>query len=349
VIERVIVTTAPSHSTKRSSGGKKTNSKGRESSSKKAMREPSVSSKSLTQYVNHPIQQHQPVQVPNHQASNQGFNGGRGGLPPPGPQGPVLNPQQLSLQQLQDMAMRQQNQIEAQQQMLVAKEQRLKYLRQQDFKQNQMAAEYERLRRLREKVEAQEMKLRKLRALRGQGSNAQRNPAAPTSVSADLEAIRSLFTEKEKELGLAVRKVEDLTRQLDDLRNGRVNNHFPPQMVELERLRRELAYRKQLNEQQNNMISQQRDQLSRGHEEIAKMDNRILELQERLTKKRMMNQQLANQISAATSAKQAQLRAIQQGMMNRLVTYLSDLLLRKLLVLFSINGILDVEKVLFLR
>ena len=167
------------------------------------------------------------------------------------------------------------------------------------------------------------MKLRKLRALRGQGSNAQRNPAAPTSVSADLEAIRSLFTEKEKELGLAVRKVEDLTHQLDDLRNGRVNTHFPPQMVELERLRRELAYRKQLNEQQNNMIAQQRDQLSRGHEEIAKMDNRILELQERLTKKRMMNQQLANQISAATSAKQAQLRAIQQGMMNRLVTSLT--------------------------
>ena len=32
-----------------------------------------------------------------------------------------------------------------------------------------------------------------------------------------------------------------------------------------------------------------------------------------------MNQQLANQISAATSAKQAQLRAIQQGMMNRYV------------------------------
>ena len=68
--------------------------------------------------------------------------------------GQVVNPQQnnLSLGQLQDMAMRQGNQIEAQQQMLVAKEQRLKYLRQQDFKQNQMAAEYERLRRLREKV-----------------------------------------------------------------------------------------------------------------------------------------------------------------------------------------------------
>ena len=69
----------------------------------------------------------------------------------PGPGGPP-NPNQLTQSQLQDMAMRQQHQIEAQQQMLVAKEQRLKYLRQQDFKQNQMAAEYERLRRLREKV-----------------------------------------------------------------------------------------------------------------------------------------------------------------------------------------------------
>ena len=102
------------------------------------------------------------------------------------------------------------------------------------------------------------MKLRKLRALRGQGNNVQQQPRpTSTSVSTDLEAIRSLFTEKEKELGLAVRKVDELTHQLDDLRNGRVSNHFPPQMVELERLRRELAYRKQLNEQQNNMISQQ--------------------------------------------------------------------------------------------
>ena len=46
------------------------------------------------------------------------------------------------------------------------------------------------------------MKLRKLRALRGQGSNVQQRPAAPTSVSADLDAIRGLFTEKEKELGM---------------------------------------------------------------------------------------------------------------------------------------------------
>ena len=132
-------------------------------------------------------------------------------------------------------------------------------------------------------MEAQEMKLRKLRALRGNsdGGSMQRQLQMPASVSADLDSIRALFTDKEKELTLAVRKVDDLTHQLEDLRNGRVSNHYPPQMVELERLRRELAYRKQLNEQQNNMIAQQSDQLSRGHEEIAKMDNRIMELQDR--------------------------------------------------------------------
>ena len=89
------------------------------------------------------------------------------------------------------------------------------------------------------------------------------------------------------------------------------------QVVELERLRRELAYRKQLHEQQNAMISQQRAQLGMGQEEMMKIDNRILELQERLARKRMMNQQLASQINAATTAKQAQLRAIQQGMANK--------------------------------
>ena len=38
----------------------------------------------------------------------------------------------------------------------------------------------------------------------------------------------------------------------------------PTQVVELEKLRRELAYRRQLNEQQNNMIAQQRAQLTMG-------------------------------------------------------------------------------------
>lgn len=37
----------------------------------------------------------------------------------------------------------------------------------------------------------------------------------------DLDSIRALFSEKEKELSLAVAKVEALTRQLEDLRRDR--------------------------------------------------------------------------------------------------------------------------------
>ena len=65
------------------------------------------------------------------------------------------------------MAARQQQQIDSQQQMLVAKEQRLKYLKQQEARQQQAAGESERLARLREHVKQQEHTLQKLRSLRG--------------------------------------------------------------------------------------------------------------------------------------------------------------------------------------
>ena len=59
-----------------------------------------------------------------------------------------MNLQQgLSVEQLREMAARQQQQIEMQQQQLVAKEQRLKYLKQQEYQHHQMASEYDRLRR----------------------------------------------------------------------------------------------------------------------------------------------------------------------------------------------------------
>lgn len=77
---------------------------------------------------------------------------------------------ELTVGELRDMASRQQQQIETQQQLLVAREQRLKYLKQQESRAAAVAAEAERLRRLRERVEAQEAKLRRLRALRGQVS-----------------------------------------------------------------------------------------------------------------------------------------------------------------------------------
>ena len=59
-----------------------------------------------------------------------------------------------------------------------------------------------------------------------------------------MEKIKALFNEKEKELSLAVAKVEDLTRQLDDLRTGRngdVSTINTTTSVELEKLRNEIA------------------------------------------------------------------------------------------------------------
>jgi len=83
----------------------------------------------------------------------------------------------------------------------------------------------------------------------------------PSSVASDLDCIRALFNEKEKELSLAVAKVEELTRQLEELRGrqnapagggsaGSIggsltgatsNGHLvTPASAELEKLRREL-------------------------------------------------------------------------------------------------------------
>lgn len=82
---------------------------------------------------------------------------------------------QLTLSELREMACRQQAQIESQHQLLAAKEQRLRYLKEQEARQQRVQAESERLKRLRDRVDAQEMKLRKLRALRGQVDQQKQN------------------------------------------------------------------------------------------------------------------------------------------------------------------------------
>lgn len=66
------------------------------------------------------------------------------------------------------MALRQQQQIDTQHQLLAAKQHRLRFLKAQEARGTNCASECERLRRLRERVETQESKLRRLRALRGQ-------------------------------------------------------------------------------------------------------------------------------------------------------------------------------------
>ncbi|XP_044747799.1 apoptosis-stimulating of p53 protein 2 isoform X2 [Coccinella septempunctata] len=211
---------------------------------------------------------------------------------------PLPDGVQLTLSELREMACRQQSQIDSQHQLLAAKEQRLRYLKEQEARQQRVQAESERLRRLRDRVDAQELKLRKLRALRGQVDHQKQNNLSLTS---DLDSIRALFNEKEKELSLAVAKVEELTRQLEELKRGRSSRDQPPaSALELDKLRRELMYRNKLNEQQNLRLNQQREALTARQEEMSAIDKRISELQERLHRKRLLNQQLANQISAAS-------------------------------------------------
>uniref|UniRef100_A0A2M4BC25 Putative apoptosis-stimulating of p53 protein 2 isoform x2 n=1 Tax=Anopheles marajoara TaxID=58244 RepID=A0A2M4BC25_9DIPT len=200
------------------------------------------------------------------------------------------------------MAMRQQQQIDTQQQMLAAKEQRLRFLKTQESRAAVTVAETERLHRLRERVEAQESKLRRLRALRGQ---VDLQKTYNVTLGNDLDSIRALFSEKEKELTLAVAKVEALTRQLEDLRRNRrgglgshgfiaqnsPNGVVSPAAKELEKLRLELQYRNQLSLQQNARLNMQREVLQQRQMELHSVDKRIVELQSRIHKKRNLNVQ----------------------------------------------------------
>ncbi|XP_052126750.1 apoptosis-stimulating of p53 protein 1 [Frankliniella occidentalis] len=74
-----------------------------------------------------------------------------------------------------------------------------------------------------------------------------------------------------------------------------------PASIELDKLRRELMYRNKLSDQQNLQINQQRETLCQKQEEVNEIDRRISELQERLHRKRLLNQQLANQITVANN------------------------------------------------
>ncbi|XP_011258627.1 putative uncharacterized protein DDB_G0271606 isoform X2 [Camponotus floridanus] len=215
----------------------------------------------------------------------------------------------LVLSELESMAARQQREIAQQRRLLEQKEARLAVLRG-----AQEPAQQDRLARLRHKLDQQQSKLNRLRLLRSQTDQSRVNNATLTS---DLDCIRALFNEKEKELSLAVAKVEELTRQLEELRGrqnapagggsaGNVggglagatgNGHLAtPASAELEKLRRELMYRNKMNEQQNQMVSQQRQALAQRQAEMASIDARIAQLQSRLQRKRALNQRLAHQL-----------------------------------------------------
>ncbi|KAK0130935.1 Apoptosis-stimulating of p53 protein 1 [Merluccius polli] len=198
---------------------------------------------------------------------------------------------ELTLSELQEMASRQQQQIEAQQQMLVAKEQRLRYLKQQESRQQQSASEGEKLQRLKERVESQEAKLKKIRAMRGQVDYSK---VINGNLSAEIEQVSSLFQEKQSELQTAVLRVEQLSLQLEELRRGKLNGLQAPlggpvtgtAALELRKLYQELQIRNKLNQEQNSKLQQQKELLNKRNIEVSLMDKRISELRQRLHKKK---------------------------------------------------------------
>ncbi|KAG1964249.1 apoptosis-stimulating of p53 protein [Pimephales promelas] len=211
----------------------------------------------------------------------------------------VGNPRvELTLSELQEMATRQQQQIEAQQQMLVAKEQRLRYLKQQERRQQQAVSETEKLQRLKERVESQEAKLKKIRAMRGQVDYSK---VINGNLSAEIEHISGLFQEKQAELQSAVSRVDQLSQQLEDLRRGKLNGlqTLGGQVtgnaaLELRKLYQELQIRNKLNQEQNSKLQQQKELLNKRNMEVTLMDKRINELRDRLYKRKAEARQKEN-------------------------------------------------------
>ncbi|KAE8600394.1 hypothetical protein XENTR_v10013232, partial [Xenopus tropicalis] len=236
------------------------------------------------QRVHDPNAKRNGVKMPSERRMENGVNGPR---------------MDMTLAELQEMAARQQQQIETQQRMLATKEQRLKYLKQQEQRQQQQANEQEKLKRLRDIAENQEAKLKKVRALKG---HVERKRISNGRLVEEIEQMSNLFQQKQKELTAAVSKVEELSRQLEMLKNGRIEGYHDNQAAvsELDRLYKELQLRNKLNQEQNAKLQQQRDNLNKRNAEVATMDKRVNELRERLWKKKVALQQKENVPVSAT-------------------------------------------------
>ncbi|KAL0964444.1 hypothetical protein UPYG_G00323940 [Umbra pygmaea] len=199
----------------------------------------------------------------------------------------------MTLAELQEMAARQQQQIETQQKLLTSKEQRLRILRQREQQQQQQASEQEKLQRLRANVENQETRLKRVRALKGQ---VEQKRISNGKLVEEIDHMSSLFQQKEKELVAAVSKVEELSRQLEMLKNGKMEAFHDNEstVAELDRLYKELQMRNKLNKEQNAKLQHQRESLNKRNLEVANMDKRVSELRDRLWKKKAALQQKEN-------------------------------------------------------
>uniref|UniRef100_A0A8C1PXC9 Tumor protein p53 binding protein, 2b n=1 Tax=Cyprinus carpio TaxID=7962 RepID=A0A8C1PXC9_CYPCA len=174
-------------------------------------------------------------------------------------------------------------------------EQRMRFLKLQDQRQQQQqVSEQDKLRLLRENAENQEAKLRRVRALKGQ---VEQKRISNSKLVEEVEQMNGLFQQKQRELVVAVSRVEELSRQLDMLRGSKMDvphEAGPSSSGELERLYKELQLRNKLNQEQSAKLQQQRENLNKRNLEMSTMDKRVAELRERLWKKKAALQQKEN-------------------------------------------------------
>ncbi|XP_058651676.1 apoptosis-stimulating of p53 protein 2a [Onychostoma macrolepis] len=235
--------------------------------------------------------------APNLLTDSRTWNQKRNGVKKPTdrrPENGVSNPwMDMTLAELQDMSARQQHQIDTQQQLLASKEQRLHFLKQQEHRQLQTSSEQKKLQHLRDTVEKQEAQLKMVRALKGQ---VEQKRLSNGKLVEQVEQMNNLLLQKKKELVVAVSKVEDLSKQLETLKNGQLDalhsNHSS--VAELDRLYRELQMRKNMNLEQGTKLQQHRENLNKRNQEVASMDKRVGELRDRLWKKKAALQQKEN-------------------------------------------------------
>ena len=157
----------------------------------------------------------------------------------------------MTLTELQEIAIRQQQQIEINQQLLLAKEKRLKLLKLEDQKNQQLSMltstsfslnglsaynqqqqqskqqsllsnnqsktleNANKLENLKQSVLGQELKIFKLKELRNQII---KHKLSNSNMNSELELIKSLFSKKERELCDAIKNVSELTKQIDQLK-----------------------------------------------------------------------------------------------------------------------------------
>ncbi|KAK0134074.1 Apoptosis-stimulating of p53 protein 1 [Merluccius polli] len=185
-----------------------------------------------------------------------------------------------SLADLQDMATRQQEQIHVTQQLLVSKEQRLHSLRQQEVQRS----EQEHLLQLRANAQTQEAKLKTVRAVR---TRVEQKRLSNSKLVEEVEQMSGLFQQKQRELLVAVARVEELNQQLQTLRSrAEPAPSSPAHSSQLDLLYKELQLRSRLNQEQGSRLQQHRDALARRNVEVSSMERRVGQLRQRLWKKK---------------------------------------------------------------